>query len=225
MTGATLEGPDGWVLDPDGVAVHPGARTAVVADIHLGYEWARGASGDCVPAHSLAETIEKLTRVLDRAGAAVDRVVVAGDLVESRRFCPRTRRDVSALFRWLSDRGVTAVVLPGNHDAANPSAPLTLDVAGWTVGHGHRRLFAPRTVSGHYHPVLRAAGVNAPCFVVGPTTILLPAFSPNAAGVPLGVIDLSSATHDGADLRCVASAGGTLLDFGPVEPLLRALQA
>ena len=45
---------EGWQFTPEGAAVHHGERTAVIADVHLGYEWARGAAGDCVVAHSLA---------------------------------------------------------------------------------------------------------------------------------------------------------------------------
>ena len=71
-----------WQLAPEGAAIHPGEKTAVIADVHLGYEWARGLAGDCVPAHSLAETLEQLESLLARA--PIDRLVVAGDLVE----CP-----------------------------------------------------------------------------------------------------------------------------------------
>ena len=69
-----------------------GERTAVIADVHLGYEWARGSAGDCVPAHSLDETLARLERLLDRAPIA--RLVVAGDLVESPRPCRRTAADL-----------------------------------------------------------------------------------------------------------------------------------
>jgi metallophosphoesterase superfamily enzyme len=221
---ATLAGPGGWILDADGALIHPAARTAVVADVHLGYEWARGGGGDCLPAHSLAETLAKLGRVLDRAEAALDRLVVAGDLVESPRPCLRTQRDVAALGRWLRDRGLAIVPLPGNHDPArHPAPPATLDVAGWTVAHGHQPVAAARTVTGHHHPVLRAEGLSAPCFLVSPSAIVLPAFSPNAAGVGLAALGLASAP-DGAPYRCIAAAGGALLDFGPVASLLRALR-
>ncbi|MFO0908802.1 MAG: hypothetical protein U0794_10665 [Isosphaeraceae bacterium] len=47
---ATFDGPDGWRLDADGGALHDATGTAVIADVHLGYEWARGHSGDVVPA-------------------------------------------------------------------------------------------------------------------------------------------------------------------------------
>ena len=80
---------EGWQLTPEGGAIHPGERIAVIADVHLGYEWARGAAGDCVPAHSLAETLKKLERLLERS--PIDRLVVAGDLVESPRPCANRR--------------------------------------------------------------------------------------------------------------------------------------
>ncbi len=83
-----------WRLTPEGGAVHPGERVAVIADVHLGYEWARGAAGDCVPAHSLAETVKKLERLLERS--PIDRLVVAGDLVETPRPCANRRRPCSA---------------------------------------------------------------------------------------------------------------------------------
>lgn len=219
MTGL-LDGPSGWQLAPEGAAIHAGEKTAIVADVHLGYEWARGSNGDCVPAHSLEETIQRLARLFERV--AVDRLIVAGDLVESRRFCRRTMHDVAALTGWLKDRGVSLVALAGNHDPPRrPAMPATVEVGGWTVAHGHHKIDALCTVSGHHHPALRASGVNAPCFLVGESTIILPAFSPNAAGVSLATL---GPLLKGKSLRCVAAAGGTLLDFGPVSDLLRALQ-
>ncbi len=107
---------EGWQLTPEGAAIHHRERTAVIADVHLGYEWARGAAGDCVPAHSLDETLERLALVLNRA--AIARLIIAGDLVESARPCHRTEQDVSRLRTWLLARGVSLTVLAGNHDRA-----------------------------------------------------------------------------------------------------------
>src|SRR5215212_8334716 len=97
----------GWCLAPEGAAVHPGERLAVIADVHLGYEWARATRGDVVPAHSLAETLAKLATLLARL--RIERLVVAGDLVESRRRCPRTAHDVAGLTSWLAARGVELI--------------------------------------------------------------------------------------------------------------------
>ncbi|MBX6312082.1 MAG: phosphoesterase [Isosphaeraceae bacterium] len=207
---------DGWCLAPEGAAVHVGEQTAVIADVHLGYEWARAAGGDVVPAHSLAETLAKLEALLDRAALA--RLVVAGDLVESPGPCRRIARDVQALVTWLARRGVELLRLRGDHDPRVPPLPLTCTVAGWTIGHGHRPLRAGPTLFGHYHPVLRAEGLTAPCFLVGPAMIALPAFSPNAAGLSVTSAALPAALR-AEGLHCVAGVGAELLDFGPLAAL------
>jgi putative SbcD/Mre11-related phosphoesterase len=217
-----IEGPDGWRLAPEGAAVLPSEGLAVIADVHLGYEWARGAGGDCLPPHSLAETLAKLASLLGRS--TIDRLVVAGDLVESPAPCRRTASDLRSLVGWLAERGVELIPILGNHDPQGSKAPpSTFQVAGWTVAHGHRPIRAKRTISGHHHPVLRADGLTAPCFLVGPSTIVLPAFTPNAAGLPVG-----SAAMPGEwlvdKLRCVAGLGGELLDFGPLPDLVATLR-
>jgi putative SbcD/Mre11-related phosphoesterase len=217
-----IEGPDGWQLAPEGAAVHPTERVAVIADVHLGYEWSRGAGGDCLPAHSLAETLAKLARLLGRAPIA--RLVVAGDLVESPAPCRRTASDLRSLFGWLADRGVELIPVLGNHDPQGSKAPpSSFEVAGWTIAHGHRPIRSKKSISGHYHPVLRADGLTAPCFLVGPSTIVLPAFTPNAAGLPVGSSGTPGKWLTGG-LRCVAGLGNELLDFGPLPDLVATLQ-
>ncbi|MDR3621170.1 MAG: metallophosphoesterase [Paludisphaera borealis] len=227
---------EGWLLTPEAAAIRPEEATAVVADVHLGYEWARGNAGDCVPAHSLAETLDRLGRLLARA--EFRKLIVAGDLVESARPCARTADDVFRLNDWLRERGVELVVVPGNHDrslfwmcarrpkSAAPGpivAPPELTVAGWTICHGHRPSRGDRVVMGHHHPALVVERFAAPCFLVGPRLMILPAFSPNAAG-------LNVATAKGAkewadhDLRCVAGAGVELLDFGPLSTLAARIE-
>ena len=71
---------------------------------------------------------------------------------------------------WLLDRDVELVALAGNHDP--PRRPLRLTsvvVDGWTIAHGDKAIEASKTITGHLHPVLRAEGVSAPCFLVGPS--------------------------------------------------------
>jgi putative SbcD/Mre11-related phosphoesterase len=218
-----IPGPDGWQLTPEGAAVHLAEELAVIADVHLGYEWARGAGGDCLPAHSLAETLAKLAKLLVRA--RIRRLVVAGDLVESPAPCRQTAANLKSLFGWLSERGVELIPVLGNHDPQGPKAPPSqYEVGGWTIVHGHRPIRANKSISGHHHPVLRAQGVTAPCFLFGPTTIVLPAFTPNAAGLPVG----SPGTPTGwmtEKLRCVAGLGNELLDFGPLPELVASITA
>jgi putative SbcD/Mre11-related phosphoesterase len=219
-----LHGP--WDLTPEGAAIHPGEQTAVVADVHLGYEWARGAAGDCVPSHSLEETLTRLAALLARA--AITRLIVAGDLVESARPCRRTAADVRRLSDWLESRGVALLALEGNHDRAlcgmrktSPRLPASCTVDGWTIVHGHRPIAGERTISGHHHPALRVDGDTFPCFLAGPGRIVLPAFSANAAGcdVLTGPVPRE---WIGEGLRCIASTGSDLLDFGPL-PVIRRI--
>jgi len=222
---------DDWLLAPEGAAVHPAEQTAVIADVHLGYEWARAAAGDCVVAHSLLETRNRLARLLART--PITRLIVAGDLVESPRDCRQTSADVRSLCAWLADRRVSVLVLEGNYDMLGDRPfrtapdgavhlPETCAVAGWTIAHGHKSLTGRRTISGHHHPVFRHDGFAAPCFMVGSGRIVLPAFSSNAAGCDVRSAAVPRAWR-AANLRCIASTGDGLLDFGPINELRRRL--
>lgn len=223
MKAGLVKGPGGWWLAPERAAVHGAERTAVVADVHLGYEWARGQGGDCIPAHSLADTIQRLDSLFGRVN--VTRLIVAGDLVESRKFCRNTEADLARLCAWLDDRGVELIALAGNHDPPRrPALPASCAVDGWTIAHGHGAIKPGRAIFGHHHPTLRVIGLSAPCFLIDESTIVLPAFSVNAAGVSLSGLDRAlTLERPAGPLRCVAAAGEALLDFGPVPDLLRAL--
>lgn len=218
-----IPGTPAWSFTPEGAAVHVDGRTAVIADVHLGYEWARASGGDVVPPHSLAETIGKLSSLFGRASIA--RLIVAGDLVESARPCPRTVRDVHRLRAWLTAQGVEMIWLRGNHDPPRrPALPSSIVSDGWTISHGDRFLPGGKCIFGHHHPALKADGLSAPCFLVGAETIALPAFSANAAGLDVCAGRLPEALRR-EPLRCVAGLGGALLDFGPLDQLAAKLVA
>ena len=165
--------------------------------------------------------------------ANVARLIVAGDLVESPRPCRRTRDDVQRLREWLTGGGVTLLALAGNHDRGwcRPSGrsslyaqPIsaTCDVLCWTIGHGHEPIAGERTISGHLHPVLRVERTVAPCFLVSAKRIILPAFSSNAAGLDVGTAVVPKSWLAGR-VRCLASTGSEILDFGLLADLRRSL--
>jgi metallophosphoesterase superfamily enzyme len=175
-----------------------------------------------IPAHSLAETVARLAPLLERS-PELETLVVAGDLVETGRPCPRTRKDVEGLAAWLTTRSCRLVWLAGNHDPkGKPALEETMRVGDWTIAHGHRPVAGDRLVLGHHHPVLRADGLTAPCFLVSDRLILLPAFSRNAAGLDIVRLPLPAGLPD-APLRCFAGLGPELLDFGPLADLRRQL--
>jgi metallophosphoesterase superfamily enzyme len=130
---------------------------------------------------------------------------------------------VRALENWLRGRGIELIALQGNHDPPRrPPRPETIDVDGWRIGHGHRPIEGPKIMFGHYHPAFRHGGINTPCFLVGPDTIALPAFSPNAAGLNIATANIS-APFRGRGLRCIVATGMGVLDFGRVEDLAARL--
>ena len=123
------------------------------------------------------------------------------------------------------------IVLMGNHDRARlPVASDALEaanalsqsytVADWTIGHGDRPVAGARTITGHLHPVMRTDGFAAPCFLVAPGRIILPAFSLNAAGLDVATAALPRDWRS-AGFQCLASTGDELLDFGSLSGLRR----
>jgi len=205
-----------WLLTAQRAAIHLPTRTAVVADLHLGYDLARIRGGDAVPVVGLAETIASLTTALTEH--AVRRLVIAGDLFESSA----GHAVAEELLSWLRGIGVPLVgIVPGNHDGdlgrhvpALPTFPDGVELGRWRVVHGHGNLPAGPLVLGHFHPCLRLpGGSRAPCYVIGPGRIILPAFSQDAAGVNVLGHSRWRTYH------CHAIAGNRVLDFGPLARL------
>jgi putative SbcD/Mre11-related phosphoesterase len=204
-----------WLLTPERAAVYLPAATAVVADLHLGYDQARRRTGEAVPVVRVAEVLAPLRAVLARHGCA--RLVIAGDLFEAG-WCPRLAAEFRA---WLDAAGVElAGVVPGNHDrgleAGNDVLPVCaegFEVGGWRVVHGDGALPAGRLVCGHFHPWLRWGRVSAPCYLVGESSIVLPAFSQDARGASVRRVP-GWRGH-----RCYAVAGAEVLDLGELGTL------
>jgi len=208
-----------WLLTPERVAVHLPTATAVAADLHLGYDEARRRRGEAVPLADVDDLLGALGRLLSRH--QLRRLVIAGDLFEDAA----GRALVPDLLRWLAARDLELTgVVPGNHDRglarAAPDLPLRPEgvlVGDWRVIHGDGRLPAGRLVLGHFHPCLRwGRGLAAPCYLVGQDRIVLPAFSPDAAGVNV----LGARRWRGH--RCAVIAGDRVLDFGDVGRLAAA---
>jgi metallophosphoesterase superfamily enzyme len=206
-----------WLLVPERAAVHLPTGTVVVADLHLGYSQARRHGGEAVPLPDLGQTLAPLAQVAARHG--VRRLVVAGDLFEAGA-SPGLVED---LFEWLARAGLElAGVVPGNHDGdlrqdghGLPLHPEGMVLGGWRVLHGDTALPDGPVAHGHIHPCLRWGSLAAPCFLVGPGRLVLPAFSRDAAGA--GVFkDARWRSY-----RCCVPAGERVLDFGELRLLRR----
>jgi hypothetical protein len=209
-----------WLLTPERAAVHLPTATAVIADLHLGYDEARRRRGEAVPESGLDDVVAVLRSLLVRE--TVRRLVIAGDLLEDSR-CTRQAEELLA---WLDSEGVAlAGVVPGNHDrglgqqdGGLPLCPAGVVLGGWRVVHGDGRLPRGRLVCGHWHPCLRwGRRVTAPCFLVGPRRLILPAFSADAAGASV------LGERAWRNYRCYAIVGDKVLDFGEVALLRRII--
>jgi metallophosphoesterase superfamily enzyme len=210
-----------WLLTPQRVAVHLPSATAVAADLHLGYGLARRRGGEAVPVRPLAEHLAPLEGVIGRH--EVGRLVVAGDLLEDGRHGGEGEAGLAAqLLAWLGGVGCElAGVVPGNHDrglgkSALPLFPEGFTLGEWRVVHGDAELPAGPLVQGHEHPWVRwTALLSGPCYLAREGHLVLPAFSPDAAGVNV------LGARRWAGHRCYVVAGDAILDFGEVGRLQR----
>jgi metallophosphoesterase superfamily enzyme len=206
-----------WLLTPHRAAVHLPSATAVIADLHLGYDRVRCRAGESVPACGADECLAELEALTARR--PIRRLVIAGDLIEGAAGAGMA----GELLGWLQDRGIElAGIVPGNHDrglekagTALPLCPAGVALGGWRVLHGDGPLPPGRAVHGHFHPAVRWQGWILPCFLIGPGRLVLPAFSADAAGVQV----LGDPRWRG--YRCAAIAEGKVIDLGLLATVRR----
>lgn len=171
------------------------SKTALLADIHLGYAWAQRRRGQLGPLVD-GGIRDRLKAVLDELQPA--HLVFLGDLVHAPKPDDEERKFICDTLAELRARTVLTLVR-GNHDRgfARDFAGCDVSVVDQWSGddlvamHGDRDCGPPQTgylAVGHHHPaygVRDAAGVKQkmPVFLVGQRTFVLPAFSPFAAGL------------------------------------------
>lgn len=182
---------------PEGAAFWSARSTLLVADLHLGRAESFQSSGVPVPSAVNTRALERLAGAVRRVQA--QRVLILGDLLHAP--AGLTPSLISTVGEALHALGVTLDVIPGNHDhrlheCAGPWTlnllPLHHDEGPFRFTHGH--LPSPADVpgfvwTGHFHPAAtlgsRADALRLPCFVVGETRAVLPAFCRMAAGARL----------------------------------------
>jgi metallophosphoesterase superfamily enzyme len=218
---------DDWLLTPQRIAVHLPTATAVVADLHLGYDEARRRAGEAVPRVSVASQLTELGEALERH--QLRRLIIAGDLLEDGQ-CVEA---LAAFRKWLGEANIELVGLaPGNHDGCCTNAKGSMGgilaekdwpvfeagvpLGSWRVVHGDGPLPPGLVVHGHEHPWVRwRNGPEAACYLVGSGRLVLPAYSADAAGVNV----VGAARW--RPFRCLVVVGREVLDFGPVGGLRR----
>lgn len=210
---------DEWLLTAQRAAVHLPSATAVIADLHIGYEQVRRRSGEAVPAGDLHEVSTRIRQFAELYN--VRRLVIAGDLCEDGRHPGPLAEFVGGLAKLGIE---LAGIVPGNHDrklGAVAGVPILADgftLGRWHIIHGDAPARRGWFVQGHVHPCVRWPGVVAPCFLVGPQRLILPAFSADAAG---GNVLGRAAWRS---YRCGVIVGENVRDFGEVGKLRQRLR-
>jgi uncharacterized protein len=172
----------------------PAEGLAAVADLHLGYTASLGRRGAYLPGRREASARDALLALVGEL--ALQRLLLLGDLKHSTRGADAG--EVAALQEVLGALAgrVELTLVRGNHDRGlerlvELAVVDQVEAGGWTFAHGDRLVAGERVVVGHEHPAFHArdalgAGFRAPCFLVGEHSIVLPAFSPDAAGTDVG---------------------------------------
>ena len=188
----------------------------VIADLHLGIEYAMALKGIYLPAYQFNEIMGIINNYLDLYQPS--ELIIVGDL--KHEFGQKTwqeHKETIRLLENIKDRGIHFVLVRGNHDnfikgvleRNNVDFRDPIYVAGqYLFIHGHKPL--PENVDlskiryvimGHEHPaILLRDDVGGrekfPSFLLGSLPgnndiglIVLPALSPVASGVEVNFVD------------------------------------
>ncbi|PTX94310.1 metallophosphoesterase [Opitutus sp. ER46] len=158
------------------------ARLLVVADLHWGYAASHRVRGNLLPAWGDDDIEKRLHTLIDDYAPA--EMIWLGDVVHAAEGAARAER-------FLSAAVVPITVVIGNHDRCwRGAGTANVQRAGCFFHHGDRPEVVPAgyvEVVGHHHPAVvwrdGAGGrLKLPALVAEPSRIVLPAFSPWAAG-------------------------------------------
>ncbi|WP_456469360.1 metallophosphoesterase [Archaeoglobus sp.] len=166
-------------------------NTAIIADLHLGFENVMQNRGVAIPRMQVKEIVEDVKKIIDKYN--VNKLIVAGDLKhEFSRNLPYEWEDVR---EFIESVDVNLEVVRGNHDnfLASILAEYGIElkeyvkVGDYYVIHGHKDSEFERVIMGHEHPAVkirvRGALYSFPCYLVADSSkVVLPAFSPLMSG-------------------------------------------
>lgn len=217
----------------DSVSILPGVRitndrclileddgpTAVLGDLHLGYEKAMEEEGMYLPRMNTESIRMGLNKILSKYEPK--RVVLLGDIKHDfRRSKYEARQEVITVLELLSEAS-EIIVVKGNHDnfiqntlsSIGMLAVDYVDIAGFRLEHGHVDSGKRPVIIGHEHPSVRipgimTGGVKMQCFVHARKegVIVLPPFSPFSSGNDLSL-----------DQECIMADALKKCDLASVE--------
>jgi DNA ligase-associated metallophosphoesterase len=200
-----------WLL-PERAVWHPGARSLLVADLHLGKAETFQAHGIPLPSDGDADTLNPLLSLAALWRPA--QVVVLGDLIHGRLgLTAELRQKLAALPELLEAR---LRLVGGNHERGSWIEGLRCEpsfaLGALWLSHEPESRPGLLNVSGHRHPVAvvgqGAERLRLPCFAYdeGAERLTLPSFGALTGGHPCE-----------ADERVWLVAEGRVVPWGRVE--------
>ncbi len=211
--------------------------TAVIGDLHLGYERALEQEGMYIPRINTDSIRDTLNDIICRYEPS--RIVLLGDVKHDfKRAGYEEKSEVRRVIQLISE-AADAVIVKGNHDnyIQNIISDLGIlavdhvDIMGFRLEHGHVDSGVRPVIIGHEHPSVRipgsvGGGMKIQCFVHARAdgVIVLPPFSPFSSGNDL-VLDrscvmapaLKNSDFASAELYGVTDMG--LMDLGTLKDL------
>ena len=173
-----------------------GGRTAVIGDLHLGYETSLEDEGMFLPRVNTGTIRDALNRIISRYEP--ERMVLLGDVKHDFRRSKRESSDEILRIVRLLNEATETLVIKGNHDnyiqnvleEENMTAVDYADIAGFRLEHGHVDTGRRPVVIGHEHPAVRipgSGGEKIHCFVLAREegVLVIPPFSPMSLGSDL----------------------------------------
>lgn len=170
----------------------PHASMLVIADIHFGKAAAFRAQGVPVPRGTTSQNLAALDELM--AIYPTNEIVFLGDFLHAR--ASHASATVAAMQAWRARHPALRLTLVrGNHDvrAGDPSAALGIkmvdephNVGPFSFCHHPDIAGDGYVLAGHVHPVYilasRLDSLRLPCFLVGPTRMVLPSFGAFTGG-------------------------------------------
>jgi metallophosphoesterase superfamily enzyme len=160
-------------------------RILVVADLHWGYADSHRAQGNLIPGWGDAEIAGRLRALI--ADYQPREMIWLGDSLHT----PTGRVQAEA---FLTEASIAITIISGNHDARWKRAHgcRSISRGPYFLHHGDRpEIVSPAAIEivGHHHPALSwsdGAGtrLKLPALIASERRLVLPAFSPWAAGAP-----------------------------------------
>jgi uncharacterized protein len=180
------------LLLPQKAMYWPRHKMLVIADIHFGKAASFRAQGVPVPRGTTSQNLQGLDELM--ALYPVERIVFLGDFLPAR--AAHASATQTAILEWRRRHpDLELLLVRGNHDrhAGDPAASLGIEmvdepytVDAFSFCH-HPDIAAPGYVlAGHVHPVFvlssRLDSLRLPCFLVGPSRMILPSYGAFTGG-------------------------------------------